>query len=118
MFCVPVPDRSGQVTPPGPTVAFVLFNNTLLQVKSSRGQQSDQQRSLMDQIMLGQQQDTNNKELSTAAKTPVAASKRTLVEDEDKAFEDWKQGILRRAVEAGFEQYSKYLRPTTTTSSA
>ena len=68
--------------------------------------------------MLGQQQDTNNKEPSTAAKTPVAASKRTLVEDEDKAFEDWKQGILRRAVEAGFEQYSKYLRPTTTTSSA
>ena len=59
MFCVPVPDRSGQVTPPVPTVAFVLFNNTLLQVKSSRGQQSDQQRSLMDQIMLGQQQDDN-----------------------------------------------------------
>jgi hypothetical protein len=67
----------------------------------------------MDQIMMGDEaaHQLQQDDLKTSATT---ASKRPLVEDEDEAFEAWKQGILLRAVEAGFDQYKKYLRAPST----
>jgi hypothetical protein len=58
----------------------------------------------MDKIMLGE--DTVP-EAVTAAK--AASSKRPFLEDENENFLAWKQGILQRAVEAGFVQYQQFL---------
>ena len=71
-----------------------------------RGEKGKNHQDFMDKIM-GTGEDKENDETKKGVRQRIKED-----DIEDDGFEDWRQDILRRAVEEGFTKYKKHLAVT------